>query len=159
MGCDIHLYVEDKNESTGKYTFVPNFFPLDSRNYWIFSLLGNVRNTSILKFKPLSNNRGIPDDCSPKVKKSYSDWDLDAHSASYLNVEELAAIDFNLSLKHFISNEITPAYEQSFRANLFNIHSIDTLTLAQTLGEEFMGELRQLFRIAPKGRIIFWFDN
>lgn len=159
MGCDIHLYVENKNESTGKYTLVPNFFPLNSRNYWVFAFLGNVRNHTSIQFKFLSDCREIPDDCSPAVKKSFKDWDVDAHSASYLNVEELAAIDFNLSLKHFIKNEITPSYEDYFREKIFPIHSIDTFTLAQALGGEFMEELRQIFRLVPKGRIVFWFDN
>ncbi len=114
MGCDIHMYVEYKKKFYkakdnfeerwvhGDY-FKPNphFDPNDAtddemermdlyggRNYGLFATLAGVRDytDSII---PVSEPKGVPDDCTKYVKKQEEDWDGDGHSHSWLTLKEI----------------------------------------------------------------------
>lgn len=80
--------------------------PYTGRNYALFSILADVRNTrhtanafdptmqyeerdSIL---PLAQPRGVPENASKAWKKYVKDWGSDLHSTSYFTLQEL--IDF-----------------------------------------------------------------
>lgn len=93
MGCDIHIRTEVKQDN-GLWVLA-DLFDKDGdvtevytgRNYRLFSILADVRNYN--RIKPISNLRGIPEDCSDETLKSYKDWDMDAHSATWYTLREL----------------------------------------------------------------------
>ena len=103
MGCDIHLYVEQKHY--GKWHnadyFVPNVsrtgdryqhVPMyDGRNYALFATLANVRNYGNTAY--VSEPKGLPDDITDFVKSEWETWEFDGHSCSYLTLREL--LDFH----------------------------------------------------------------
>ena len=127
MGCDIHMHIEyfdncykdsktkpikkwrcadwfKLNEYYGKkgelkYKQVPLW---KDRSYSLFALLADVRNSS--NIEPISEPRGIPFNVSDEVLKDYNEWGEDAHSASYLTLQEL--IDF-VNNKQDTSREVT----------------------------------------------------
>lgn len=108
MGCDIHVRLEIKRTINGEKKWVTaDYFsknPLyeegdefgreyevvsiySDRNYSLFSLLAGVRNYG--DNVPISEPKGVPDDCSEDVLKDYEQWECDAHSASYFTLKEL----------------------------------------------------------------------
>lgn len=108
MGCDIHVYTEFKlwygkragewfsadnyrlnphygsDEDEKKYEVVPIY---DSRNYSLFSILAGVRNYG--NNIPISEPKGLPEDCCEEIKAEYKSWDCDGHSHSYFTLKEL----------------------------------------------------------------------
>lgn len=114
MGCDIHLYAEQKN-GTGWVTAdewkvdedEPGRMevPCDSRfysgrNYNLFSILADVRNghgfagIDTGDGYPIAPPRGLPDDVTPEVKTESDGWGRDGHSHSWLTLQELLAYDW-----------------------------------------------------------------
>lgn len=126
MGCDIHAFVEVKPQLTSTdwrmledSVFRNPFFQedrlvsiynvpygctvLDQRNYALFSLLADVRNTralsnpfnSAIKYEerdaiiPIQSPRGIPRDASEGWIKELKRWGADLHSHSYFTLQEL----------------------------------------------------------------------
>nr|QBK86130.1 MAG: hypothetical protein LCMAC101_07250 [Marseillevirus LCMAC101] len=106
MGCDIHIFVECKKSANGekrwvnvdKWKILPDYFD-DSfeptfecehlyadRNYYIFSILANVRNDDRVKY--ISKPRGLPSNVSKIVNKEYTE-DGAYHSCSWLTLDEL----------------------------------------------------------------------
>ena len=175
MGCDIHMHIEyfdtcykDKrkpikkwrcadwfrlNEYYGKkgelkYKQVPLW---EDRNYELFAFLADVRNNG--NIEPISEPRGIPFNVSDEVLKDYKSWGEDAHSASYLTLQEL--IDF-VNNKQDTSREVTLQYGIRYLTNLIDdikdhvesdgfIYDCDDIELGcHTLNDV---------------RIVFWFDN
>lgn len=108
MGCDIHMYVERKHEDQWHNCdyFVPSINwkeadgPYDSlftrvpmyehRNYALFATLADVRNYGGTDY--ICEPKGFPDDASDYTRSEYEDWYGDAHSCSYLTLQEL--LDF-----------------------------------------------------------------
>lgn len=122
MGCDIHMRAEVRNN--GKWELIGEIFknqyydadkqltdwnkplvnePYDGRNYNLFAILANVRNgrgfagvktSDALNY--ISEPKGYPDDMSEELKKD--DWfsveNVDGHSASYFNLQELESFDW-----------------------------------------------------------------
>lgn len=109
MGCDIHLFTENKRiinnkkqwvnidnwklnpyykENNGdretKYEINPAYW---GRNYALFSLLADVRNYS--GNKPISEPKGIPDDVSQIIRSEKDKWGSDGHSHSFLTMKEI----------------------------------------------------------------------
>ncbi len=88
MGCDIHLHVEIKlknNDSWHHYNH-----PKIDRWYKLFAKIANVRNYDEYgPIEPISQPKGFPHDASLTTKFDYDEWDCDAHSASWLNSEEI----------------------------------------------------------------------
>lgn len=126
MGCDIHLYVEKRVD--GKWVSADEWFedgpgtlsvykwgpgltrlagPMYSdRNYDLFAMLANVRNGHGFAgvdtgngFVPIHDQRGLPDDVSENVFKSWKDWDSDGHSTSWATVKELLEYDWTRTTK------------------------------------------------------------
>ena len=103
MGCDIHLYCEQKykddwysadnyriNASYGEYDLEPKLEVVhlyDGRDYILFSILADVRNYSNNDY--ISKPKGIPNDISEGVKKELEKWHGDSHSHSYFTAKEL----------------------------------------------------------------------
>lgn len=102
MGCDIHLYLEQKQtvRSVSTWVNVDNYRPdpynpgefihvdcYDSRNYDLFAILADVRNRQ--EVEPIAQPRGVPDDMSKEVRGEYERWEGDGHSHSHFTLKEL----------------------------------------------------------------------
>lgn len=116
MGCDIHMYAEVKIRSEWRtvgrifeydyydakapttiewYNYegewesnqILTIHPYDSRNYRLFAILADVRNSDCIK--PISDPRNIPDDVSDFVKHQSNEYGIDGHSHSWLSLTEL----------------------------------------------------------------------
>lgn len=127
MGCDIHMYVEHKQDGVWKSADIwkPDKY-FDSkyetvqkdiveyedrfyagRNYDLFAILANVRNGYGFAgtdtgdgFIPISEPRGLPDDVSELIKDESEDWGPDGHSHSWLTLKELLEYDWGQVTKH-----------------------------------------------------------
>lgn len=112
MGCDIHMFVEIRNPSTGAWEFVPaeGNAPQDDwdrknnrwswfggRNYTLFGILADVRGSS---WPPISEPRGIPEDASLEYLSVAYPWKLDGHSHSWLTVAEIDAYNWGQTRLH-----------------------------------------------------------
>lgn len=148
MGCDIHFYVEKKDEngkwvSVDKWSTDPwecdeqDYIDVKSedsfyhdRNYLLFGILAHVRDRRVVS---ISLPRGLPEDISPEVKKRSDDYGGDGHSHSWLTLAELMAYDWNEAMK------------TSFHGLTPFVH--ETIPKLQALG-------------SPENvRIVFFFDN
>lgn len=125
MGCDIHLYVERRENgrwvsadiwTPNKYAKYEGEPPVaveyenrvyTGRNYDLFGILANVRNGRGFAgiktgegFNPISPPRGLPEDVSPEVKAESDRWGVDGHSHSHFTVAELDAYDWHQTTRH-----------------------------------------------------------
>lgn len=151
MGCDIHTFVEKRNEDTKQWELVKDdVFSLDNydkeyykkdkssvifgwRNYRMFSILNDVRNSCGI-IPMYDTDRGFPDDISKEVEMEYdSCYD---HSESYLTSKELIDFDYD---KKATENESYRDY----------------------LGDLFFTHIEELKSLGnpDEVRVIFWFDN
>lgn len=122
MGCDIHFYTEkkvngkwesadklsknkyyDKNDPDGEQEFEIAYGDrlYDGRNYNLFAILADVRNGRGFAgddtgdgFKPISDPKGLPEDCCDFIKGQCETWGGDGHSHSYFTVKELLEYDW-----------------------------------------------------------------
>lgn len=108
MGCDIHFYLEvkeddmwiNKNKVSINTDWDENLeYPqsdivLDSiyydRNYLLFGVLAGVRDTTP---QPISHPKGLPDDVSEEIKLFADNYD--GHSYSWLTLNELTDYDWD----------------------------------------------------------------
>jgi hypothetical protein len=65
-----------------------------SRNYYLFSILADVRNYNVID--PISEPKGIPDDASFGYLYCAKKWQGDAHSHSYFTLKELLDVDWSV---------------------------------------------------------------
>ncbi len=113
MGCDIHLYVEIKQdgkwvwwkdqtiEEDEGHTYVEWKKQIyTGRNYDLFAVLADVRNGRGFAgidtgdaYIPISTPRGVPHDATEEFEKIVKSWDMDGHSHSYLSLLELISTD------------------------------------------------------------------
>lgn len=107
MGCDIHLFVEAKNNKTGKWEYKPYAPEYGSRNYDAFAMLADVRNgwgfAGVVTgdgFNVIAEPKGFPQDASPELQQENEDWSGDGHSHSFLTLKELLEYDWNQVTKH-----------------------------------------------------------
>lgn len=117
MGTDIHSMVEVLGDD-GKWTMAwePIFpypyadgektnQPVVARNYTLFAALANVRNGQGFagvdtgdEIEPVSTPKGVPADASLEWLAKVAEWDVDMHSHSWLNVEELRSYNWDRRL-------------------------------------------------------------
>lgn len=100
MGADIHLWVETKAGESWRFAnpyridkwdkeaWVEWDEPYGQRNYHLFALLADVRNSDT-RFTPIAPVRGVPLDCSKIGRRIIDEWGADGHSHSWLSVDEL----------------------------------------------------------------------
>jgi hypothetical protein len=154
MGCDIHSYAEKKN-AQGKWEVIPDFEPFECRNYAVFGWLADVRNYSGLI--PISMPRDIPKDASAEVADIFEEWDCDAHTPSWLSVEELLNFDYDATCEDLRYTKQTGPNSWNGGATCEPGEGKKT-TYRELFGEYFFNDLEELKKSGAE-RVIFWFDN
>ena len=201
MGCDIHTYVEVKRNvnSLEKWTTADYYkknryyadYPdegkqyevvhiYDDRNYGLFSLLADVRNYS--NNEPISQPKGLPEDCCDEIRKESDDYGCDGHSHSYFTLKELKDYANNhrtikrsglISQKQAYdldNNNIKPdswcqGTNQSgwvYREWEDEFTGLDEIIkrLTQRLKDElWLYDDERVNEFSEKIRLVFWFDN
>lgn len=112
MGCDAHAFVETRTFRNKRDKKINEVFEdysdemlewevigeegsyYSERNYYVFSLLADVRNYDE-GVRVISEPRGIPEDASEQYKKYCDGWNGDGHSHSYYTLSELLTVDFS----------------------------------------------------------------
>jgi hypothetical protein len=159
MGADIHSFVESQDDK-GVWRVVPwphgewpDEGPFGVRNYGVFGWLADVRNYSAVPvIAPL---RGLPEDVTSGVRADRDRMDGDAHSASWLSVDELLAFDYDAE---FEDRRVTIGNNAGATAEP---GGGKVTTFREFLGGSVMPDLdrlRQLNEQRPT-RVVFWFDN
>ena len=154
MECDIHSHAEKKTEAG--YEKIPELEPFGWRSYGIFGFLANVRNYSAVP--PIAERRGVPADMSAEVAKNYEGWDMDAHSASWLSIAELAAFDYDAKMEDRRVTRQTGPNSWDGGATTAELGGGKEMTFREFLGDGFFEDIKTL-QEAGADRIIFWFDN
>lgn len=154
MGCDIHAHAEKRED--GKWvrmTILPEAF--DNRSYGVFGFIADVRNYSAVP--PIAAPRGFPDDASGHVREDYKGWGGDAHTPSWLTLDELLSFDYSKPMEN-------RRYTQQVAPNAFNGGATaepgagKMTTFREFLGPWFEQGLQEL-KDAGAERVVFWFDN
>lgn len=82
----INYYHKYDDGEDGHISFYPGEVNL-GRNYELFDALTNVRGCN---YEPIAFMRGVPEDVSEEVYNFYHNyWGCDAHSASWMTLDEL----------------------------------------------------------------------
>lgn len=155
MGCDIHSYAErkagDKYEFIADQKFADGYStPFDWRAYGMFAFLAGVRNYSDLT--PIAEQRGWPADASAAAQEDFETWGPDAHSPSWLSVEELAAFDYEQPME---DRRVMRGGNGGCTAKA---GGGQMTTFREFLGEQFFEDLAKL-KDAGADRVVFFFDN
>lgn len=93
MGCDIHGWVEWRRDKRDWWWGTIKIDMWIERSYQSFGRVFGVRRGS--PEVAMAYNRGLPDKYSEEVKTDYKEWEADAHSASYISLQELKKIDLS----------------------------------------------------------------
>lgn len=160
MGCYIHWYSETKRDGKWEFDYKESFkiveeeeygysypdaplFPVSEHDYTFFGLIADVRGVTPWNIRA----KGFPEDASEEMGILFRHWEGDAHTPSYLNVQEFHELDLKLQLAkvEMLINPIkgfAPHHAQ---------YLIDKLEQVLThLDDEDNPEDR---------RLVFWFDN
>jgi hypothetical protein len=153
MGCDIHLYGEKRNQDgTWEHTSDGDDLdaPMNYRSYGIFGFLAGVRNYSAVT--PISRQRGLPDDTSAFVRSAFTSWRFDAHSPSWMSMDELMSFDYEGEV------EDRRCTRNGDGGSTCEPGNGKKMTYREFLGDGFFKDLERL-RDGGADRVVFWFDN
>lgn len=152
MGCDIHCYAEKKS-NRGFVKVKCDAF--DNRSYGTFGFLADVRNYSGVT--PIAERRGFPVDASQAVTTHYKGWASDAHSPSWLTIDELESFDYDQPTE---DRRVTRQLSENLWSGGCTADPGEgrATTYREFLGEWFFKDIQKL-RDAGADRIVFWFDN
>lgn len=129
MGCDIHAYLESKPKGNKKWQRSEHIdLP---RHYAAFAFLADVRNYESVPYP--FEEKGLPDDLAEFTASEWDIWDCDAHSMSYLNLEEL--------------REVFKRYSEYYKKEICDSYS------------SLIPKMEQLEADGNDCRLVFWFDN
>jgi hypothetical protein len=197
MGCDIHIALEKLNNKgqwvdINAYKINEYYDPDDEwekeeyrridcyrgRNYELFSALCGVRSNGEPK---ISEPRGLPHDCSSKIKSDYASWGVDAHSANWNTFDELVYYNEqnpNIKRSGMVSPEVYANLQNGVKPNSWcgwtNIEGWvecewdDVACAMDDLMGSIKGYLRgilytyeyeSLMENPKKLRLVYWFDN
>ena len=202
MGCDIHMYVEcrdrfkdevsqwrncdhwklnkyyenDEDSYEQKYKVVGIY---DDRDYFLFSVLADVRNYSDIPF--ICQPKGLPMDCTDVVKEISDIWNGDGHSHSFLTLAEIKKfnhlhkkykrsgyvpkkeaqkLDDGIEPDHWCQWTNQEGYEYREWETSYNPLDGLILALEKRMKEEFYIYRDKYDKIIEEDiRIVFWFDN
>ena len=131
MGTDIHMYMEYHSRKKKRFVYGKRF--VVDRLYGLFEIMANI----CREVKPLYEARGLPDDVTPQVLKSYKDYGGDAHHASWLTSSEFKeCLDKADSL---FSNDAPEDRLKSYKRAYSYLYDSD--------------------KEGEPSRVVFWFDN
>ena len=131
MGTDIHMYMEYRSRKKKRFVYGKRF--VVDRLYGLFEIMANI----CREVKPLYEARGLPDDVTPQVLKSYKDYGGDAHHASWLTSSEFKeCLDKADSL---YSNDAPEDRLKSYKRAYSYLYDSD--------------------KEGEPSRVVFWFDN
>lgn len=155
MGCDIHIWAERKTadgyEPITDVQFAEGSAPFDWRSYGMYGFLADIRNYSAIQ--PIAERRGFPEDASHDAAEDYHDyWGVDAHSPSWLTVQELTAFDYDQPL------EDRRVMRNNNGGSTCDPGEGEMTTYRAFLGVQFFADLEKLAACGAD-RVVFWFDN
>lgn len=110
----------------------------------LFAKMANVRNDGSVE--PISMPKGLPKDISAVVKVEADRWKLDAHSHSYLNVDEISKI---IEFHEKMVGE----------GDAWKIHHFEWGYLFGNGWNSFKKYRDQYPKAVEDIRLVFWFDN
>ena len=156
MGCDIHSYAEKKVGD--KWEVIPYLIDetfLYWRSYRVFGWLAGVRNYfDVTSIAPV---RGIPIDASSEVREKLEEWGLDAHTASWISLDEFLAFDYNSPVEDCrVTRQIASGVWSGGKTCPKGQGQV--MTWKEFLGGDVIADLQKLQEGGAE-RIIFWFDN
>lgn len=152
MGCDIHSHAEKSDGGRWEHVDVAAF---DDRSYGIFGRLADARNYSAMT--PIAAHRGVPADVSATTAEDYDGCAGDAHSASWVSVEELLAVDYEQTVEdRRTTKQLGPNYWTG--GATCDPGEGSPQTLREFLGAGYFADIRRL-QDAGAERVVFWFDN
>lgn len=138
MGCDIHLHTEVKVNGKWLHYGAPSI----ARWYSLFEKMAGVRGQQV---NAIAAPKGLPDDISDLTALEFKRWEGDAHSMSWLSVEEIA------QLEDWYKEATKDAKEYTYPEKQWGY-----------LFSSSWGGLHK-YKEAPDGvedaRFVFWFDN
>jgi len=145
MGCDIHVMLEKKYESTlGNGWVSVNQCPVNTgRNYAFFAALAGVRGESD------NLPKGIPDDACPRTHYEAERWGIDGHSHSWMEADEFTMLYTIHALSpEAVAELVAKRIESNGRELVFN-KLLDLFRYDSWEDEKPIGDFR----------FVFWFDN
>ena len=185
MGADIHLWVEilqegrwvfahaHRTETWEDMSWIDWDSPYNGRNYALFALLANVRNSGA-RIVPISFPRGMPTDLSDIGRQIVGDEDNpDQHSHSWFSLEELLEFDWAAEYEtdrgyavpeevaEYLDSGHAPSGLKSSPSGRHTQPVEKSWTFAQVVGA-FHDELLPMLASLgdpDKVRIVFFFDN
>lgn len=164
MGCDIHMYAEQRDEKGDwqpiqvweneaeegdeyEYWCAHPSLPSD-RNYYFFGFLANVRRETGINRQALS----LPEDACDEIKRAGND--IDWHTHSYISLTGLkeAVADFGDDPESKARRLLKGISVEGGDEGLDNLHQ-SANSLIQGL------EALPKFIAGREQRFVFWFDN
>ena len=136
MGCDIHLHIEVKVAGEWLHYGSPNI----KRWYMLFEKMAGVRGDVENAITP---PKRIPEDISKVTKLSYDGWGTDAHSVSWLSIEEIK------ELAEWLDNERDGfMYRNDLEYHILHTY-LEGNSFVSTEDTPWIEDVR----------FVFWFDN
>ena len=153
MGCDIHSHAEKNDNGQWVHMEVAAF---DRRHCYhnLFGWLAGVPNHFGLT--PLAALRGLPADASIQTTEDHNSWLGDAHSESWVGMNELLAVDYDQPTRWVSLDELLAANEAHATDDQPHLHQHGTLR--EFLGPNYFAAIQRL-QDAGADRVVFWFDN
>lgn len=133
MGCDIHLHIEIS--ATGQWHHWAT--PSVARNYDLFGKMAGVRSD----IEPIASPRGLPIDTTIPTRLDYERMKEDAHTASWLNKDEIE------ELSRWLTATYAP-YDLAFDLEHVILHTY-----------LFGNSITDMAHGVDDVRFVFWFDN
>lgn len=141
MRCDIHLHTEVKVQGVWQHYGHPNI----DRRYGLFAKMAGVRDCPAWKTEPISAPKGVPHDMSIVTAISHENWMDDGHSHSWLDAQEICALEDWYREK--IQGEWEDRFDSQFGC-LFGNQWSDFVRYRNEVPEQI-----------EDIRFVFWFDN
>lgn len=114
MGCDVHGFWELK---TPEGVWVAFELINDSRSYWWFGIIANVRRTTP---ECQTADRGVPEDCSAAWRQYTDSAGSDLHSHTWLTPDEVIRANRRLFLEYRQEDERATTTEEISDAHSYH---------------------------------------
>ena len=157
MGCDIHTIVEVKT-SDGWVETVLDEPIFNWRCYGVFSFLAGVRNYAGIP--PIFACRDWPIDATEEALSKKERWRCDAHSATYVMLNELLEFDYDQPMENRrVTKQIAPKWWDG--GCTAEPGDGQMTTYREFLESGFFKELERLSKLGEPTnvRVLMFFDN